>query len=316
MTKTSTLVQRYAILGVFVGLFVIFAVTVPSFLTLENVMNIIVQSSILGVVGLGLNLVMMSGEIDISFSGSVPLLASVFALLLQRGVSIGLAFGAICGMGVLIALINALLVTRLRLNSFVATIAVTFLLTGIWYAFTGGSSIWVGDTFDREWVYGYVGPMPRIGLILLSVFLVLYVLSEHTRFAMALRAVSASPDAARAAGIGVERTKMYAFVGAGLIFASSSVLSIARLSGAMATAGADIMMPVMTIAFVGQCMLGMGRPNMPGVLIGTLLLGMVNNAFVLMRLPFWSVPMAYGVILMSSIALANIGRRDITQVRM
>lgn len=316
MPRTNAFVQRYAILVVFVGLFLVFASTVSAFLSFENVMNIVVQSSILGIVALGLNLVMMSGEIDISFSGSVPLLASVFAVLLQRGVFIGWAFVVICVMGVLIALFNALLVTRLQLNSFVATIAVMFLLTGIWYAFTGGTSIWVGDEFNRELIYGYLGPIPRIGLILLIVFLILYVVSEHTRFGMALRAVSTAPEAARAAGISVKRTKTYAFAGAGLIFALSSVLSIARLSGAMATAGADIMMPVMTIAFVGQSVLGMGRPNMPGVLIGALLLGMVNNAFVLMRLPFWSVPMAYGVILMLSIALSNIGQREITQVRM
>lgn len=316
MTGVKGFIQRFSILGVFLALFLLFAIFVPAFLTGENLFNIIVQSSLLGVVALSLTLVMMAGEIDISFSGSIPLLASSFALMMQRHIPVLVALVIICLTGAVIGLINVQLINRLKLNSFVVTVATMFLLTGVWYAFTGGTTIWTGETFNRNLIYGYLGPLPIIGIILLGLFLILYILSEQTPFAMAMRAVKTDPEACRAAGISVERTKTIAFIISGVIFAFGALLSIARLSGAMATAGTDLMLPTMTIAFVGQSMLGMGRPNMPGVLIGALLLGMVNNAFVLMRLPFWSVPMVYGIILMSSIALANIGQTDIKQVRM
>ncbi len=316
MSFSQAWLQRYSILGVFVALFLLFTIVIPAFHTLENITNILVQSSLLGVLALGLNLVMMTGEIDISFSGSVPLLASVFAILVQKQWTPGLALLVICLFGVLIALVNALFVTGLKLNSFIVTVATMFLLNGIWYSFTGGTSIWLGNSFNRNIIYGFIGPIPIIGLILLTLFLLLYLLSEHTPFAMAMRAVRADPEAARAAGIDVQKTKIFAFLGAGLVFSLSSLFSIARLSGALAAVGTDMMLPTMTIAFVGQSVLGIGRPNMLGVLVGALLLGMVNNAFTLMRLPFWSVPMAYGIILMTSIALANIGQSDIKQVKM
>jgi len=314
--RSKLLLQRYAILSVFAGLFIIFSLTVTSFATTENLSNIIVQSSLLAVLALGLNLVIMAGEIDISFSGSVPLLASIFVMMIQENWPFLFALAFVLFIGATIGLFNALLVTSLKLNSFVSTVGVMFLLSGFWYAYTGGTSIWIGETFNRELIYGYIGPLPIIGLILIVIFLLLYVITEHTRFGMAMRAVRTDQEAARAAGINVEKTKILAFIGAGLVFGLSSVLSVARLSGAMATAGADIMLPTMTIAFVGQTVLGMGRPNTLGIILGALLLGMINNTFVLMNLPFWSVPMAYGIILMISIALANIGQTDIKQIRL
>jgi ribose/xylose/arabinose/galactoside ABC-type transport system permease subunit len=316
MSSMKTFLQKYSILGVFLLLFVIFALFVNSFLTEDNLFNIIVQSTLLAVLALGLNLVMMAGEIDISFSGSVPLLASVFVILIKNGSGMGVALLAIFTIGMLIGLINVLFISKLKLNSFITTVAMMFLLTGFWYAFTGGNTVWVGPEFNRDLFYGYIGPVPIVGIILLVLFGLLYFLSEQTRFGMALRAVRSDAEAARSSGINVFATKAGAFVIAGAVFALSALLSVARLSGALATAGADVMLPTMTIAFVGQSVLGMGRPNMWGILIGALLLGMVNNAFILMRLPFWSVPMAYGIILLVSIALANIGQNQIKQIRM
>ena len=308
--------ERYSILGVFVLLFLLFVAFVPAFSSLGNITNLLVQSSVLGVLALGLNLVMMSGDIDISFAGSVPLLASIFTILIQRSLSPWLAFVALCIVGGMIGLINVTLVTRLKLNSFIATVAVMFLLTGAWYAFTGGTTVWLGEAFKGGLLNYSVGPVPLVGCIMLVLAALLYVVSEQTPFAMAMRAVRTDPDAARSAGISVSGTKTIAFVATGAVFALGAVLSVTRLSGAMATAGTDFMLPTMTIAFVGQSVLGIGRPNMPGILIGALLLGMINNAFVLMNLPFWSVPIAYGFVLLASIALSNIGRTEIVQVKM
>jgi ribose transport system permease protein len=315
MKQPRVLFQRYSILGIFVILFLGFFFFVPSFSGRDNITNLLVQSSLLGVLAFGLNIVMMAGEIDISFAGSVPLLASIFVIMVQK-YSPWLAFLTLCGVALLIGLINVGLVSILKLNSFVATVSVMFLLTGTWYAFTGGTTIWLGDRFKNGLLNNSIGPIPLVGCIMLVLAVILYIVSEHTSFAMAMRAVRTDKEAARSSGISVGKTKMVAFLGAGLVFALGSVLSVARLSGAMATAGTDIMLPTMTIAFVGQSVLGFGRPNILGILLGTVLLAMINNAFVLMRMPFWSVPIAYGLILLTSIALSNLGRTEIIQVKM
>lgn len=316
MAINKALVQRYAILGVLLILFAFFSLAVQKFFTFDNLMNLLVQSTVLGVVGFGLAVIMMAGEIDLSFAGSIPLAGSVFATLLIGGTPMGLALLAAVALGVGVELVIAFFVTRLKLVSFITTIAVMFLLQGIWHAYTGGTTIWLDRVLNRSIIFGNLGPVPRIVIIFAVVFALLYILTEQTPFGLRLQAVGRDAEAARAAGISPALMKTAAFVLGGVIFMFGGFLSTVRLSGALATSGADLMLPVMTVAFVGQTVLGMGRPNIPGVLIGALLLGMINNAFVLMNLPIWSVPMANGVILMLAIALANIGKRDIIQISM
>ncbi len=316
MSARGQALQKYAVIGVMVVLFAAFSLLAPSFFGVENLVNLLVQSAILGIVGFGLVVIMMAGEIDLSFAGTIPLAGSLFATLVKGGSPVPAALAAAFALGVLVALVISLLVTRLRLVSFVCTVAMMFLLQGVWQSYTGGNTVWLGEEFDRSLVFGMIGPFPRIVLLFAGVFLAVYLLTEHTPFGVWLRAVGEDMESARTAGIGTARIKTAAFVIGGLIFALGAFLSTARLSGALATSGADMLMPVMTVAFVGQTVLGMGRPNILGVLVAALLLGMINNAFVLMSLPIWSVPMANGVILMSAIAVSNIGKRDIVQIRM
>jgi ribose transport system permease protein len=316
MAVTKATIQRYAILGVLLILFVVFSLAVRAFFTFDNLMNLLVQSTVLGIVGFGLAVIMLAGEIDISFAGSIPLAGSVFATLLLGGMSMGLALLVTVALGIVIGLVIAFLVTRLKLVSFITTVAAMFLLQGIWHVYSGGNTIWLDQVLNRSILFGNIGPVPRIVLIFAVVFVLLYILTEQTPFGLRLQAVGKDAEAARAAGINPAWMKTTAFVLGGAIFMFGAFLSTVRLSGALASSGADLMLPVMTVAFVGQTVLGMGRPNIPGVLMGALLLGMINNAFVLMNLPIWSVPMANGVILMLAIALANIGKRDIIQISM
>lgn len=316
MGRTETILQRYIVLGVLLCLFSVFSIAVKSFLTFDNMMNLLAQSTVLGVVGFGLAVIMISGEIDMSFAGSIPLAGSVFAISVKSGVSLGFSLLAAIAVGILIALIIGTLVTRLKLSSFITTVAAMFLLQGVWQAYTGGHTVWLQEELNRDLLFGTIGPFPRVVIVFVAVFFLLYALTEWTPFGVRLQAVGQDAEAARTAGIDPGWMKMAAFIIGGAVFMFGAFLSVMRLSGALSTSGADLMLPVMTVAFVSQTVLGMGRPNIPGVLIGALLLGMVNNAFVLMQLPTWSVPMANGVILMTAIALSNFGKREIVQISM
>lgn len=316
MNKFKSEINKYAVFCVLLILYIFFSLTVKNFFTFNNLMNLIIQSTVLGIIGFGLTIIMMSGEIDISFAGSIPLVGSVFAIILTHNGSLLLSTSVALILGVLIGLVNALIITKLKLSSFISTLAMMFLLQGIWQVFTDGNSIWLKDALDRDLIFGNFGPIPRIVVIFSVVFILVFFLTERTRFGIHLRAVGQDADAARTAGINPNLIKTLAFSIGGFIFIFGALISIVRLSGAIATAGNDLMLPVMTVAFVGQTVLGMGRPNIPGTLIGALLMGMITNAFVLMNLPIWSVPIANGLILMIAIALSNIGNRSIIQVKL
>jgi ribose/xylose/arabinose/galactoside ABC-type transport system permease subunit len=316
MTSLSTYVQKYTVFIILIVLFVIFSLASPSFFQLNNLMNLLVQSTILGIVGFGLAVIMIAGEIDLAFAGVIPFEGAIFATLLTQGYSLWIAALIALGIGLVVSFLISLLVTRLKLVSFVSTIAMMFLLQGIWYAYTGGKNIYLEGYLDRSLVFGATAGIPRVVILFAVIFVILYILTEQTPFGMHLRIVGEDPESARTMGLSPARFKTAGFLIGGVIFAIGAFLSTARMSGALATSGANLLLPVMTAAFVGQTVLGMGRPNIPGVLLAALLLGMINNAFVLLRLPFWSVPIAEGVILIIAISLANINQRDLVQISM
>lgn len=315
MKVSKVFLQKYAIFAILILLFVFFSIVAKSFLTFDNVMNLIVQSAILGITGFALGFIMISGEIDLSYAGAIPLEGAIFAMLLSRGASYITAVGITLGIGLVISLIIAFLVTQFKLVSYITTVAMMFLLQGVWYVYTQGKNIFLGEELNREFIFGNFGPFPRVMIFFLLFFVFLYVISEHTPFGLRLRAVGTDPEASRAIGINPNTYKTAAFMIGGLIFSLGAMLSTARMSGAMATSGTNLLMPVMTVAFVGQTFLGMGRPNIPGIFLAAELLAMIENAFVLMQLPFWSVPIANGIILILAIFLANIGKRGIIQIK-
>jgi len=316
MNSTKQMIQKYTVFGILIVLFIIFSIFSSSFLKVENLMNLLVQSTILGIVGFGLAIVMIAGEIDLAFAGVIPLEGAIFATLLTGGTPLWLALVITLAVGLLVSYLVSLLVTRLKLVSFVSTIAMMFLLQGIWYAYTGGKNIYLEEYLNRDMLFGTVGVVPKIVILFIIVFIILYLFTEQTPFGIHLRVVGEDPESARTMGLSPTLYKTAGFMIGGLIFALGAFLQTARMSGALATAGASLLLPVMTVAFVGQTVLGMGRPNIPGVLLASLLLGMINNAFVLLKLPFWSVPMAEGVILIIAIYLTNIGKRDVVQINL
>jgi len=307
--------QKYSIFGILLILFFSFALFTDSFMKMDNLMNLLVQSTILGIVGFGLAIIMIAGEIDLSYAGAIPLGGAIFADMLQKGINLGIALGTLILVGLFISLVISQLVTRIKLVSYVTSIAMMFLLQGIWFAYTGGQNIFIKEELNRDLIFGNLGGVPKIVYLFLIIFVFLYFLTEHTPFGTRLRAVGEDQESVRTMGVNPTIYKTIAFLIGGLIFSIGAFLSTARMSGALATSGANLLMPVMTIAFVGQTFLGMGRPNIPGVFLAALMMAMINNAFVLMRLPFWAVPIANGIILIFAISLANIGKRDIIQIR-
>ena len=316
MKASSQLLQKYAVFGILILLFIFFSIFAQSFLQLDNIMNLLVQSTILGIVGFGLAFIMIAGEIDLSYAGSVPLIGAIFATLLTGGTPYFQAVLIVILINIVISLLTSQLVTRFRLVSYITTIAMMFLLQGIWSVQTGGKNVFLEEELlHREFIFGNIGLFPRIVIIYFLIFVILYVISEYTPFGLRLRAVGTDPESTQAAGLNPILYKTIAFILGGAIFAVGAILTTARMSGALANSGSNLLMPVMTVAFVGQTFLGMGRPNIPGVFLASLLLAMIDNAFVLMQLPIWSVPVANGIILVSAIYLANIGKKEIIQIK-
>lgn len=311
----TSFLKKYGLVAILVCMFMAFALSFNSFFTTTNVTNIFVQASVYILMGIGLTVVMMAGEIDLSFSASIPFTNTILVLSLNRGLGLW-SVGLVVLIHICFGLLNALLVVKLRLSSFITTLATMFFVSGLNYALFGGKSYWLRNLRIKEILDSSPLFIPNSVIFALAVSCLMIFFSLKTTHGIRLRASGENPDAARASGVQVTAYRCSAFVVAGILYALASVLQTSRLSGALGpAAGGEILLPVMAIAFLGQTTYMAGRANVVGALIAGIFMATMNNALILSGIVFYAVPIIQGLVLVVAIVAASIGDRSLKQIK-
>jgi len=313
----KVLLKKYGVLFSFILIFIIFAFAFNDFTRIDNLLNILRQCSVLTIVGIGLVIVMIAGEIDLSFTSSIPLASAIFVNLYNNNSSIFIAMLLSLLVLIIVGIINAYLVEGIGLSSFIATLSVSFFLTGVNYAVFGAKSYWLKDDLMQNTFQGNFLFIPKFGWILIIISLLSYFVINYTKHGKYIRASGENPYTTVANGINAKYYRGLAFIEANLFYFVATMLQVARLSGALGpAAGGNIMLPVMAIAFLGQTFFKTGKPNIVGVVLSGLFLSMVNNALTLAEVKFYYVPMVQGLILIVAIVLSSsAGKRELTQIK-
>lgn len=306
--------ERYGLISAFVIIFLISSVFIDSFFTFSNVLNIFSQSLVVLILGFGLTIILISGEIDLSFAGWVPLASTLFARLLATSISPYLAIVIVLIAGALLGSLISFMVVKLRLASFISTIGLMYLTLGINHAITGGRTQWITGSLNRDIFFGTLGPFPKSVLILLVLFSGLYILINHTRFGLKLKATGEHKENSIALGINTKVVKTISFVMGSVLFSFAAILQTVRVSGAMEQSGMTLMLSVMAIAFIGQVAFGIGKATIKGALLAALLLALIENAFTLIQAPFWYFPLIESVVLILAVVVNNLRTREIIQI--
>jgi ribose transport system permease protein len=293
---------------VYVGFLLIFAAFAvllrdEGFLTVSNLLNIVQETTPVTVMAIGMVFVLSAGEIDLSI-GSVVAIAALLAAVVMRdhhwtlGVAAGLGAGAMAG------LINGALVAYSRLPSFLVTLATMGLLAGVARWMTNLQSVPVTDnTFTGLFGSGSLFGIPSLVVwTALAVSLGHYVFRE-TRFGARVLATGDNPHAARAAGIEVARLRLTVLMLGSTCAALAGLLYLGRIQGARYTLGETDLLTVIAAAVVGGTRLDGGTGTVLGALIGSLLMGMLNNGLILMGLAVSEQMIVRGFIILVAIAL-------------
>jgi ribose transport system permease protein len=298
---------------VYIGFLVIFvAMSIllrsDGFFTAHNLLNIALQTAPITVMAVGTVFVLSTGAIDLSIGSVVALTAVVSATALaNHGVVVGIVAGLLTGAAV--GLVNGLLVTRLRLPSFLVTLGMMEVVSGLAQRVTALQAVPSTDvTFN-----GIFGSGSIAGVSMLIVWSVVAVLAghyiyRHTRAGAHVLAVGDNPRAARVSGIRVDRIKVAVLVASAVTASLAGMLDTGRLHGATYNLGANDLLPVIAAVVVGGTRLTGGQGSIVGALVGSLMLGMLNNGLILAGLSTWDQLIANGVILLVAIALT--GRED------
>ncbi|MBW1715067.1 MAG: ABC transporter permease [Deltaproteobacteria bacterium] len=314
LTKKD-LINNYGALLAFITVIIVFSFISRGFFSGMNLENILVQSTSLGICAFGLTLVLMMGEIDLSYGGLIGLVGAVLAGMVKDGHSITFATFVCLAIALGSGLLTAILVVGLKLPSFLASVAVMFICMGAERVYNQGITTWIRDTSALSIVQAHIGPVPLPIFYLFLLFVVCSLIQTQTRMGQYIRAVGENADAVREAGIKVGLVKFLVFVAAGILFGFGGYIETLRIGAAVMYAGKQLLLFVLAACFLGTATFKAGKANFPGTLIGAFFLYTLMSGFTGLGLKFYLVPIAQGFILILAVAISSVRRGKIEQVQ-
>ena len=298
--------QQYVVYLGFLAIFLFFAIVLKDsgFLTVRNLSNIVLQTAPATIMAIGLVFVMSAGEIDLSIGSTVAVAALAAAVTLgQYGLVAGVLAGL--GAGLLVGLINGALVAYVKLPSFLVTLATLGLFAGVSRSMTDLRSIPVTDSVFT----GFFGSGVFLGIPSLIWWTAIAVAIGHiiyreTRFGAHVLATGDNARAASVSGISVPRIRLAVMAISGTLAGLAGLLYAGRLQAAKYTLGETDLMTVIAAVIVGGTLLNGGRGSIIGALVGSLMMGMLNNGLILMGLSVSDQMIVRGLIILAAVAVS------------
>ena len=280
-----------------------------SFLSLGNILNVLRQASLLFFIASGLTLVVLTAGLDLSVGANVALSACLAGTVIQHtgspllGILTGLLAGGIVG------LLNGVMVTALRIPSFIATYGMLWVLNGLTYWYMAGETIHGFPPGFRQIGSGHLFGLP-IPVYLLLIFLAIgTAFAQRTVWGQEIYAVGANPVAARLSGIPVTRRLLLVYCVSGTMAGLASIIFLARLNSAEADIGESLTLPAIAAVLIGGTSLFGGVGTVFGTFIGALILTLVLNGMNLLSVNANWQPFITGVIVILAVWLDMATRR-------
>ncbi len=285
-------------------LILIFSLASPVFLSVNNFINVVVHSSILAVLAIGMTFVMITGGLDLSV-GSIIAFSGVLGVLVFRStgsVFLGLAVCLLsgCGMGIL----NGALIGYLRINAFIATIATLAIYRGATLTITGGKTISLTDPAFNWLGQGQVLGVPVIIPILAALYLLFHFVLRRTVFGRSLYAIGGNEEAARVSGIRIRSTTLLLYGLSGALAGLCAVFVIGRLSSLQPWAGQGAEFETIVAVILGGINIAGGEGDLLESLAGVAIIAIILNALNLIPAidPFYQY-IVKGAIIIGAIAI-------------
>lgn len=320
MSDNSKLYSRLAsfrelgILGVLALVVLIAALRSPAFLTFQNLNNIALDIAILAIVAVGMMTVLLTGGIDISVGSGLGFCGMVVAILVVENPEMSPLVALLLGgvIGSILGSFNGFMIVKAQVNPIVTTLANLSLFRGLTFIvnFASAQGSWIPahlfpESF-KQLARGTTLFLPNLILIALIVYVVFYYVIRHTRLGRQLYAVGSNRRAASFAGIKVGLIRFVPFVFTGFLFGMGGVLWVSRYTAAQTDTGAGFEFTVITAVVVGGTNINGGSGTVLGVLLGSVLLGVIRNALNVAQIsPFWELAIN-GFIILSAIVVDKV----------
>ncbi len=286
------------------GLIIIFGVLNPFFFSTSNLQNVLVQATVLGLLGLAQSLVLLVGEIDLSIAAVTGISSALGALAIQRlGLPVGVGIVLGIGIATFIGFINGLCVTRLKMVSLIESLGMMITLQGGLLAITQGNTLTdMPDSYN--WIgQATIGGWPVMPLVLLFAFIAMGFMLRRTILGRSLYATGGNAAAALVAGIRVQQVKIVAFTLSGFIAGVAGWLLSAWQMAITSNQGEGFLLYAIAAPIIGGVSVFGGRGGTLGILGGVLLLTVIHVGLAIVYVPSFYVTMIGGVLIFVAVAV-------------
>ncbi|EHV1351802.1 ribose ABC transporter permease [Vibrio cholerae] len=281
----------------------------PNFFTVDNLLNILRQTSVNAIIAVGMTLVILTAGIDLSVGSVLALCGAFAATLVAIEVPVLVAVPTALLAGAALGAISGIIIAKGKVQAFIATLVTMTLLRGVTMVYTDGRPISTGftDTADTfAWFgTGYALGIPVPVWLMVVVFAGAWYLLNHTRFGRYVYAVGGNESATRLSGINVDRVKIGVYAICGLLAALAGIIVTSRLSSAQPTAGMGYELDAIAAVVLGGTSLMGGKGRIMGTLIGALIIGFLNNALNLLDVSSYYQMIAKAVVILLAVLVDN-----------
>ncbi len=305
--------REYTIYVALAVVILFFAITLrgKGFFTPGNALNIIRQTSALAIMGVGLTFVICTGGIDLSIGSIVGLSSLLTALAMRQGANVFLAFLVGIATGALVGAVNGFLYSKLKMPSFISTLAMSGIIYGIALLPTESSPVPIAnDLFNEIFGSGDIGPIPILMIWMIAAVILGHIMLRHMKYGRQVLAVGGNEISAKYSGINTAKIKFQVMLVCGTMAGLAGCLYAGRMHTGRCTFGEGAETQVIAGVVLGGTIMNGGKGSIIGTLVGSILIGMISNGLVIMGLNVAQQEIVQGIIIILAIAFGSAQERE------
>ncbi|MBA7681498.1 Ribose import permease protein RbsC [subsurface metagenome] len=302
------MIRRYGILIGLIGLITAFSILSERFFTISNMLIVMRQTSIVAFLAVGMSFVIIGAGIDLSVGSVLAFSGAVGAGVMQNG---GIFFGILAGLalGTALGAFNGIVITKLKIPAFIATLAMMAIARGGTLVYTDGRPITGLPSSFAFLGRGYIGNVPFPIILMLIIFILAYIVLKLTRFGRYVYATGGNINAARASGIKVDNVIISTFAISGFLSGLTGMVLASRLNSAQPTAGVGYELDAIAAVVLGGTNLFGGEGELWGTLVGAFIMGILNNGLNMLNVSSFYQQVVKGIVILIAVTVAQSGKK-------
>ena len=306
--KNLDLIRQFTLVFLLIAEIVSFAILSDRFLSVSNAISVLRQVSVTGISAMGMFMVILLGDIDLSVGAMYSIIGVICAFIFKGTENAVLTVVAALVMGIAIGWFNGSITAKFKIPAFIATLATMSICRGLSYILTGGTPIGVTNPKFTFLGSGYIAeriPLPIVFMIV--VVAICFIVMNHTRFGRYIYACGGNAQASKWSGINVDRVRTLVFVIAGFLNGLAAIILAGRLGGGLPATGEGSEMDVITAVVLGGTSMAGGKGKLWGVLLGVLIIGILTNGLTMVGVSTYWQKVVKGVIILAAVILDSKG---------